>query len=160
MSISGADYYAAKGLCRACGKQPEPGKTKCSLCAMKAREYHRVRRETFVAAGKCHRCQKDQCVCASRKKKNERTEEELARYAAQRKARGEAMAAAGFCVCGAPRKPGQKSCAECIGRSNDIHESRRAAGLCVKCGSAPRPGRRTCGPCSSKRRAYYLRVGR
>jgi hypothetical protein len=47
--------YAA-GQCRGCGKDPEPGRTRCKACAAAKRQQETARREARRTAGLCVKC--------------------------------------------------------------------------------------------------------
>lgn len=169
-----AIYYLSHGRCPQCaGKRPVlPGRKRCAECTERNRAYNLNRTRAFRSAGQCVACgvelengwHKRLCPTC-----NENAKAYVQKHRqAKRDERHERMAF-GVCVdCGVREPvPGRKRCAECIERRNntDAHvkeverlnqlkESRKANGLCIRCGNPVAPGHRRCEKCMAYMRDY------
>lgn len=172
--------YRRDGLCRACGEEPEPGRT---LCARHL-DYHvklkrdlRARRQEAGAcldcgdvrdgeAKRCAPCRSKQQVRNNRYYSKRRTKQAAERRRSRDKRAAEVrrLRAAGKCVrCTRDAGRDRDLCLEChadvLLSQQAQRAERRAAGLCG-CGRKSRPDRATCRRCAARSKARAKRLRR
>lgn len=77
--------YKLKGLCRRCGSDPLPGKTRCEICHNLHLEYTKKARRNAIGAGLCRNCwvkpassgksMCDECLAAHKLKEKRRCQD-------------------------------------------------------------------------------------
>lgn len=137
-------YYEktkSKGLCVACGKKAEPGKTNCVECARKNCE----RSLNRIAALK----EKGLCGCGNSLKQGSTICEKCSE---QRRVKYQENKASGVCtVCGDLVEGKRALCGPCLSEKTSVKRQHIAAGLCWNgCGNVVEPDKFRCGLCRIK----------